>query len=167
MKLRAQIGEESHEIDITRDGMRVYADVDGRKYELDASEPEPNVFLFKHGGRIHEAYVSARGPDDPLSVVTGGTEFEIKVIDAKRLRGSGASSDHAGGHAEIRTAMPGKVVRILVREGDSVAKGDGVIVVEAMKMQNEMKAPKAGTVSQIKVAEGDTVGAGDVLVVVE
>lgn len=167
MKLRAQVGEESHEIEITRDGMRVYADVDGRKYELDASEPEPGVFLLKHGGKIHEAYVSAGGPDDPVSVVTGGAAFEIKVIDAKRLRGSSAGGEHTGGHAEIKTAMPGKVVRILAAEGDPVVKGDGVIVVEAMKMQNEMKAPKDGTISQIKVAEGDTVGAGDVLVVVE
>ena len=63
--------------------------------------------------------------------------------------------------------MPGKVVRVLVAEGDAVQKGDGVIVVEAMKMQNEMKSPKDGVVSKIKIAEGDTVSAGDILVVIE
>ena len=88
-------------------------------------------------------------------------------LDPKRLRGSGAANDHDGGSAEIKTAMPGKVVRILVAEGDAVQKGDGVIVIEAMKMQNEMKAPKDGTVRQIKVATGDTVSAGDILVVIE
>ena len=63
--------------------------------------------------------------------------------------------------------MPGKVVRILKAVGDEVAKGDGVIVVEAMKMQNEMKSPKDGVIKEIRVAESDTVGAGDILVVIE
>ncbi|MBK6587173.1 MAG: hypothetical protein IPG22_02470 [Acidobacteria bacterium] len=63
--------------------------------------------------------------------------------------------------------MPGKVVRVLVAQGDTVQKGDGVVVVEAMKMQNEMKSPKDGVIAAIKAAEGDTVGAGDVLVVIE
>ena len=76
--------------------------------------------------------------------------------------------DHAvGGKAEIKTAMPGKVVRILVAASDEVKKGDGLIVVEAMKMQNEMRSPKDGKVAGIRVAEGETVGAGDVLLVVE
>ncbi|REJ79531.1 MAG: hypothetical protein DWQ47_02075 [Acidobacteria bacterium] len=63
--------------------------------------------------------------------------------------------------------MPGKVVRIIAKEGDEVVSGDGVIVVEAMKMQNEMKSPKDGAVKKILKQEGETVNAGDVLVVIE
>ena len=64
-------------------------------------------------------------------------------------------------------SMPGKVVRILVASGAEVSEGEGVIVVEAMKMQNEMKSPKAGLIKEIKVKEGSTVNAGDVLVIIE
>jgi biotin carboxyl carrier protein len=63
--------------------------------------------------------------------------------------------------------MPGRVVRLLVEVGDEVVEGQGVVVIEAMKMQNELKASKAGRVAKVSVAVGDTVGAGDVLVVVE
>lgn len=161
MKLVVTINAEETEVNITRDGRNVKAFVDGREYSIEASEPEPGVFLLKHDGRVYEAFADAK------SVTLRGTTSDISVTDPKRLRGSGRSGGADSGHAEIRTAMPGKVVRILKAEGDNVAKGEGVIVVEAMKMQNEMKAPKDGTIGEIKVAEGDTVGAGDVLVVID
>ncbi len=168
MKLQAEINGGKYQIDFKREADKVFADIDGRKYELEASEPEPNVFLFKHAGRIHQIFVSPQtNPAEPFHVTVGTLEIDVTIIDPKRLRGSGAANDHDGGSAEIKTAMPGKVVRILVAEGDAVQKGDGVIVIEAMKMQNEMKAPKDGTVRQIKVATGDTVSAGDILVVIE
>ena len=86
-----------------------------------------------------------------------------RIIDPKRLRSAGDNHDHMDGRAEIKTAMPGKVVRILVESGAEVAKGDGIIVVEAMKMQNELKSPKDGIVREIRAADGDTVNAGEVL----
>jgi biotin carboxyl carrier protein len=161
MKLQVEIDGESRQIEFSRDGRNVTATVDGREYVLDASEPEPGIFLLKHDGHVFEAYASGS------NVTIGGLTFETKVIDPKRLRGSSSASDSEHGRAEIRSAMPGKVVRILKSAGDSVAKGDGVIVVEAMKMQNELKSPKDGTVGEFKVAEGATVGAGDVLVVID
>jgi len=161
MKLVVELEGEKREVELTRDGRNVTATVDDREYVLDASEPEPGVFLLKHDGRVFEAYA------DEKSVTIAGRTFETNVVDPKRLRGSvaGAAAEH--GHAEIRTAMPGKVVRILKSAGDAVTKGEGVIVVEAMKMQNELKSPKDGTIGDIKVAEGTTVGAGDVLVVID
>ena len=87
----------------------------------------------------------------------------MKIIDPKRLRAAGNETEHGDGLAEIKTAMPGKVVRILVGIGSEVGKGDSVMVVEAMKMQNELKSPKAGTVKTIRAEEGATVAAGDVL----
>lgn len=162
MKLGAQLGEEKHEIEIKREDGRVFATVDGRSYELESSEPEPGVYLFKHDNRVYEAYVSPTG-----LVNVGDHQFEVAISDPKRLRAAGGSHDHGDGSAEIKTAMPGKIVRVLAAEGDEVEKGDAVIVVEAMKMQNEMKSPKAGTIKEIRFAEGDTVNAGDVLVVIE
>jgi biotin carboxyl carrier protein len=161
MKLQAAAEGEKHEVEITRDGDRLTARVDDRDYELDVSEPEPGVLLFKHNGRVYEAF--AHGG----TVLIGGRSFDISIIDPKRLRGSAIAAGDEHGHAEIKTAMPGKVVRILKAVGDALTKGDGVIVVEAMKMQNEMKSPKDGSVKEIRVSEGDTVGAGDILVVIE
>ncbi|HEV7698614.1 MAG TPA: biotin/lipoyl-containing protein [Pyrinomonadaceae bacterium] len=162
MKLVVEIAGELREVELTRDGREVRASVDDREYVLDASEPEPGVFLLKHEGRVYEAFVSSTG-----EVNVGGFALESNVIDPKRLRGSAVSGDHDHGHAEIRSAMPGKVVRILKASGDAVAKGDGVVVVEAMKMQNELKSPRDGTIGTIKVSEGDTVSTGDVLVVID
>ena len=168
MKLWAQADGEEFEVEVRRDGDRLFARVNDRSYELEVSEPEKNVFLFKDQGKISEVFVS---PDtssgDPYSVRVGSSELNIKITDPKRLRGSAVDSNAVGGKAEIKTAMPGKVVRILVQEGAEVQKGDGLMVVEAMKMQNEMRSPKHGHAAGIRVAEGDTVGAGDVLLTVE
>ncbi|MFT3746189.1 MAG: hypothetical protein QM785_18100 [Pyrinomonadaceae bacterium] len=168
MKFIAETAEESHDVEITRDGDRVVANIDGRQYDLEASEPEPGVFLLKNDGRIFEASVSANAAAAGTNLVrVKSGVHEVRIIDPKRLRGASGNDADASGKAEIKTAMPGKVVRILVAAGDAVQKGDGVIVVEAMKMQNEMKSPKDGVIAEIKAAEGDTVGAGDVLVVIE
>jgi biotin carboxyl carrier protein len=168
MKLQAAVDGEKHEIEITHDGSRLSARVDRRLYELEASEPEPNVYLLKHEGRIFEVFVSPqKNSTAPFAAHIGSAEIEVAITDPKRLRGKAAGTDAVDGKAEIRTAMPGKVVRILVTQGAEVRKGDGVMVVEAMKMQNEMKSPKDGTVTAIRVNEGDNVGAGDILLVVE
>ncbi len=168
MKLHSQIGESIHNIEIKRDGEKVLAKVDDREYELEASEPEPNVFLLKHAGRVHEFYVApAAQPGSPQIVSSRNADVEVSLIDPKRLRGSGIAGASADGLAEIKTMMPGKVVRLIAGVGDSVEKGDAVMVVEAMKMQNDLKAPKAGIVKEIRVSEGSTVAAGDVLAVVE
>ncbi len=168
MKLIAELNQEKHEISVKREDEKVFAEVDGRKYELEASEVEPNTFLFKNDGRIFECLVS---PTDKQSGVTqvrvGTASFDVKLFDPKRLRGAGGSDNNADGIAEIRTQMPGKVVRILVEEGAEIEVGEGVIVVEAMKMQNEMKSPKDGIVKEIRVAEGATVNAGDILAIIE
>jgi biotin carboxyl carrier protein len=166
MKLQAEIGDDKLTISITREGDKIFAQVDERKYELDASEPEPNVFLLKHDNKVYEIPVSRTDASHFVASVRG-REIEVKITDPKRLRGQGANDHHADGKAEIKTAMPGKIVRILKSAGDAVTKNEGVIIVEAMKMQNEMKSPKDGKVSEIRFSEDDTVAAGDVLVVIE
>ena len=168
MKLQAEIGDEKKEVEIRQDGRRLTASVDGRSYDLEVSEPEPGVFLFKHDSKIYEAVVSDRGnATEPMHVRIGSTEFDVRLIDPKRLRGTGSGTEHGDGVAEIKTAMPGKVVRILVNGGAAVSKGDGIVVVEAMKMQNELKSPKDGVVKDIRTSEGSTVAAGDVLATIE
>lgn len=168
MKLNAELNNEKRSVEIKRDGDRVIAVVDGRQYELEVSEPEPNVYLLKNAGKVYEVRIApGKTSGEPLSARLGSHELDIKIIDPKRLRSVGVDQEHADGVAEIKTAMPGKVVRIIAEAGTAVKKGDSVIVVEAMKMQNEMKAPKDGVVKEIRVEEGSTVNAGEVLVVIE
>jgi biotin carboxyl carrier protein len=162
MKLIAELNTEKYEVEIKREDEKVFAKIDEREYELEANEVEPNLYLFKHNNQIHEIYVSPNG-----IVNVANNQFEVKLLDSKRLRGSSGTDANTDGIAEIKTAMPGKIVRILVTEGQEILQGDGVIVVEAMKMQNEMKSPKDGIVKSIKVEELATVNAGDVLVVIE
>ncbi|HWS52852.1 MAG TPA: acetyl-CoA carboxylase biotin carboxyl carrier protein subunit, partial [Pyrinomonadaceae bacterium] len=93
--------------------------------------------------------------------------YEVALADPKRLRGARASAAHDGGRAQLAAQMPGRVVRVLVEAGQEVEAGQPVVVVEAMKMQNEMKSPKAGTVAEVRAQPGATVNPGDVLVVIE
>lgn len=168
MKLQAEIGNDKHEVELHRDGNIVTVTIDGETFEAEVSQPEPNVYLIKRDGRIFEAFVVPYDvPGKSKTVTVNGRDVEVKLYDPKRLRGKGIDAEHGDGLAEIRTAMPGKVVRLLVDVGAAVDKGDGVLVVEAMKMQNELKSPKAGTVKTVKVSEGDTVAAGDILATVE
>lgn len=162
MKLNAEINGEKRPVDISVVGGRVRATFDDRTYDLEALEIEPGLFHFRIGSAVHEVYVSPSG-----LVESGGRQFEVKISDPKALGGTGSGNRLADGLAEVRTAMPGKVVRVLCASGDHVTQGQGVIVVEAMKMQNEMKSPKEGSVKEIRFSEGDTVNAGDVLVVIE
>lgn len=168
MKLNAKINSEKYDINIKREGEKVFAEINGRQYELRASAPEANVYLLKNKGKIYEVFVSPnKNKSEPHRVRVGTDDFEINIVDPKKLRGSNAGSDSADGVSEIKTAMPGKIVRILLDENSEVKMGEGVIIVEAMKMQNEMKSPKDGVIKKIKFNEGDTVNAGDLLVIIE
>ena len=168
MKLQAELNNENHEVEIKRDGDKVFARVDDRQYELEASEVEPNVFLLKNDNKIFEIFVSPQNAiGEPYKVKAKNFDFEINLIDPKRLRGSKSSGANADGVAEIKTAMPGKLVRVLAEQGAEIKQGEPVLVVEAMKMQNEMKSPKDGIVREIRFAEGATVNAGDVLAIIE
>ena len=149
MKLKAIIGETEEELGLELDGERVSARIGARVYELEAREIEPGVYLFFFGNKVREFRVNDR----------------IKIIDPRRLRSGQNSGGQHHGVAQIVAPMPGKVVKVQVAAGATVEKGAGVIVVEAMKMQNEMKSPRTGTVVSINVQPGDTVNAGDVLAV--
>jgi biotin carboxyl carrier protein len=166
MKLTAKVEDRELPVEIVRNGRHVKAVIDGREAEYDVNEVEPGIFLLKMGGKVYEAAVSATVDGKYLTTIRG-VEIEVELIDPKRLRAGASAGDDAGGRAEIKSAMPGKIVRLIAGAGDEVKKGDGVLVVEAMKMQNELRSPRDGVVKEIAVAEGDTVGAGQLLAVIE
>lgn len=171
MKLRAQVLDKEHQLSLNVGGGSVDVSVDDRHYELQVRELAPGEYLLINGAKIYRCRVFPQHDslpgDHSFEVVLRGRTYEVALIDPKRLRSAQGHGAHHTGAAEIFSPMPGKIVRVLVKQGDQVEAGAGVIVVEAMKMQNEMKAPKAGTVVSIEAAEGSTVNAGDVLAVIE
>jgi biotin carboxyl carrier protein len=147
---------------------RVAAEIGDRVYNLEVREMQPDAFLFFVGANVHECRVNERaGAKGTFIVTIRGRSYEVTIVDPKRLRSAQNSDRHHHGMAEIVAPMPGKVVRVQIEAGGSVEKGTGVVVVEAMKMQNEMKSPREGVVVSINVKAGDTVNAGDVLAVIE
>jgi biotin carboxyl carrier protein len=138
--------------------------LDGREVEIDAVLARPDVLSLRIGNHAYEIKSERVGNDWHLWV--GGARFASEVRDPRSLRSrTRAADDH--GPRKLTAPMPGKVVRVLVREGDAVEAGAGVLVVEAMKMQNEIKSPKKGTIQKMLAAEGIAVNAGDVLAIVE
>ena len=165
MKLKAIIADREQELNIQTEGGRVRAEIDGRVYDLELHEPEPGCYLFFRGAEVHECRVT--NAHEGFDVSLHERNYAVTIVDPKRLRSGQDSDRHHHGLAEITAPMPGKVVRVQIETGATVEKGDGIVVVEAMKMQNEMKSPRAGVVVSINVKPGDTVNAGDVLAVVE
>lgn len=170
MRLNAEIDGEKVALEVKREGGRVTGEVGGRLYELEAREVGAGEYLLVHGGRVYECRVGAEpgaSGRGALRVSVGAREYGVRLTDPKHLRGAGAAAGEQGGRALVKAPMPGKVVRVLVEAGQAVEAGQGLVVVEAMKMQNEMKSPKAGKVARINVREGATVNAGEVLAVIE
>jgi biotin carboxyl carrier protein len=169
MRLTAEIDGERLALEVRREGARVFAEIDGRQYELEARETEGGAYLLLLDGRVYECRVEAAGSRQggAAHVEVGSHAYEVALFDPRRLRAAGAGGAQNQGRAVVAASIPGKVVRVLVEEGAHVEAGDGLVVVEAMKMQNELKSPKAGTVVELRAREGATVNTGDVLVVVE
>jgi len=168
VKLKVIGTEREEELLLKLEDGRVLAEIGNRVYTLDVRETEPDSYLFFLNTNVHECRVTERaGAKDTFDVTVHGRSYEVTVVDPKRLRSRQNSDRHHHGVAEILAPMPGKVVRVHLEVGAAVEKGAGVVVVEAMKMQNEMKSPRVGVVVSINVKPGDTVNAGDVLAVIE
>jgi biotin carboxyl carrier protein len=168
MKLSATITDYQTGVQILDDGRRVFAEIDGRRYTLEVHESGPDGYLFISQGRVWDCRVEGRPESGrKINVVVGTTGYTVTITDPKRLRSATPASVHGSDAARIVASMPGKVVRVMVEVGAQVEAGDGIVVVEAMKMQNEMKSPKAGTVVALNVQTGATVNGGDVLALIE
>ena len=166
MKYEVHISGRTHVVELERgaDGWQTKTEA-GSGTSAHIAEIAPNIFSVLLSGHSHEVYVTP-SPDGQLQLQTGGLEFLAEVFDPRSWRGRRQTGAEAEGRQQIVAPMPGKVVRLLVKEGDKVEAGQGLLVVEAMKMQNEIRSPKSGALERVQVAEGQAVNAGDVLCVV-
>jgi acetyl/propionyl-CoA carboxylase alpha subunit len=135
--------------------------IDGHPLTVDARTLEPGVISLLVDGQQYRCVLDGDG------VWIGGRRYGFEVDDPRSLQGRRGAGAGASGPRPVKAPMPGRVVRVLVNTGDDVAEQQGIVVIEAMKMQNELKSPKAGKVVRVTVAVGDAVGSGDVLAVVE
>jgi biotin carboxyl carrier protein len=126
----------------------------------DIRQVEPGVYSILVGGRSYEARIEG------TNVSIGGRSFRVDILDPRRWSRQ-RNHREAEGRQNIIASMPGKVVRVLVSLGEMVAAGQGLMVVEAMKMQNEMKASKAGRVVALAAVAGENVNAGEILAAIE
>jgi biotin carboxyl carrier protein len=165
VKLELKIDGVDQTIELLRNGPDCHFRLgDSPQRAAQVESPEPGMYSVLLDGLSYDTSVEETPAG--LVVVADGFRFEIEVRDPRRwTHGAGAAG--AEGLQTILSPMPGKVVRVLIAPGDAVETGQGLIVVEAMKMQNEMKATRAGRVLSVAVKEGATVSAGEILATIE
>jgi biotin carboxyl carrier protein len=162
MKFDVQIAGKTRTVELQLDSDRWQISLDGVALDADAVEISPNIFSILLNGESYEVRLAAAN-DGKLTLQTRHHEFVAQVIDPRAWRGRRHGPVEAEGRQQIVAPMPGKVVRLLVKTGDKVEAGQGLLVVEAMKMQNEVRSPKTGTVERLLAKEGQAVYAGDIL----
>ena len=161
MKVEVLINGRAARLDVDANKLRYQpegAEAIEREFSIEPMVPGSYSVLID--GRSYDV-VAAGG-----EVRVNGRVFHVEVFDPREMRGR-KNAAAGEGRQKIAAMMPGKVVRVLVQQGDAVEAGQGLVVVEAMKMQNEMKSPKAGRVIEVKTRADATVAAGEVLMVIE
>ncbi len=165
MKLEFEFDGRSVPAEFSFDGDEASLTIDGKTRRAVISEPEPGIYVVLLDDRVYRCTISKSAPGR-IEVGVNDESVSVTVIDRKRYAGA-AGGGMSHGRVSLTAPMPGKVVRIMLEAGEPVAAHQGVMVVEAMKMQNEVQSPKEGTVTEIRVSEGQTVSAGEVLAVID
>lgn len=169
MRLFAMLDGEENPVVVHHDGEGGYRiEIGDHEHDVDARRLEENTWSLLIDGHSYEVDVEPdpRRPDG-LVVRVRDERFAMEILDERRMRMRAASSGFdADGEVVVLAPMPGRVVRVLVKKGDEIEEGAPVVVVEAMKMENELTAPKAGVVREVRVQEGDAVDGAAPLVVI-
>lgn len=165
MKFIATVGSRTHTVDVIQDDGRYRITLGDEVWEVDARLTAQGIFSLIIDGVSHVAEVDDHAGDCVVDV--GGETYSIQVEEQTRyiIRTRGGAAGGAGGQT-LKAPLPGKITHVAVRAGDAVAAGQSLVVIEAMKMENELKATTAGTVREVRVTAGQPVNAGDVLIVI-
>ena len=167
MAFIAKLGEQSYTVEIEENGKSVYrVSVDGNEFLVDGKKTGRTNFSLIVDNRSFEIEVD--NTDDEYRVLVDGRNYRIHLVDERRVRvGAAQSGQQLQGRQMVSVPMPGKIIAVLVAVGDAVELGQGLVIVEAMKMENEVRSPISGEVKEIKVKPGDTVEGSALLVIVE
>jgi len=159
------IDGKNYRLELDRPEGRWQCRLDGREIQLDAILSRRDVLSVLIDGKSYEVKREHTATD--LHLWVGPVRYAAELRDPRSLRSRKGAGIDEKGPKKLIAPMPGKVVRLLVAEKAQVEAGQGILVVEAMKMQNEIKSPKAGTVQKLIATEGGAVNAGDILAIVE
>jgi biotin carboxyl carrier protein len=140
--------------------------IDGTTVRVDAAKSGRTIYSVIESGRQWEAMVDERGAHG-FDVLVAGRLFHLEAEDERSQRLAQSTKLVSEGPQTVVADMPGKVIKLQKAAGDEVAEGDGVVILEAMKMENEIRSPIQGRISEVAVREGDTVESGATLFVVE
>jgi biotin carboxyl carrier protein len=160
------VDDKTHRLELTKGERTWLCKVDDQEIEVDAALTARDVLSVLVGGKAYEIK-RERSLQGELHLVIGSARYAVDVQDPRSLRTRRAAGGGEAGPQKITAPMPGKIVRVMVVVGDEVKAGQGVIVMEAMKMQNELKSPKDGKLQKILTSEGSTVNPGETLAVIE
>jgi biotin carboxyl carrier protein len=163
MKISARAGQQVLEVEIERSNGHYVVEIDGVTHQVDSHKLEADFYSILTGGRSYEVSVEANG--ESYHVRHGAAELLVTLTDpSRRAREDRSVGD---GPEKVVSMMPGKVVRVLVQPGEEVQAGQALLVIEAMKMENEIVAGKDGTVRSVDVEPGQSVDGGSLLAVIE
>ena len=165
MKCEIELDGKLRSVEVMHSGERARWTIDGSELDADAVEVSPGIYSILIGGKLLEARVETKG-DSQLCVTVASREYEATIRNSRKWKRDRAAGAEAEGRQQVTTPMPGKIVLVLMKTGDAVDAGQGIVVVEAMKMQNEIRSPKSGTVERLLVVAGQTVNAGEVVAIV-
>jgi biotin carboxyl carrier protein len=164
--LEGPLGTRQHEVELEREGENFLVVLDGQRVDADVIKVAASSVSILLQGQSFEVHVTP-ALEGKLKLQSGAHEFTAEVQDPRAWRGRKHGGVEAEGRQQVLAPMPGKVIRLLVKEGEPVAAGQGIIVIEAMKMQNEIRSPKSGKVERLLAKEGQTVNVGEILAWVE
>jgi biotin carboxyl carrier protein len=157
------VGTRTYRLEFDRGADRTICRLDGREIRIDACRTRPDQLSLLIASRVYE--VRREQVAGRVQLYVGREPYTVEVRDPRALRGRERVGE--SGPKKVVASMPGRVVRVVEAEGALVEAGQAILVLEAMKMQNEIKSPKAGVIRKLLVLEGGKVNAGDVLAVVE
>jgi len=165
LKCEIELDGKLYSVESAGTGQRARWTVNGRMLDADAVEVSPSIYSILIDGKSFEARVESK-VDSELRVTVAGRQFSATIRNPRKWKRDRRAGAEAEGPQQAKAPMPGKIVIVLVKIGDAVAAGQGIAVVEAMKMQNEIRSPKSGTIERVLVAAGQTVNAGEVVAIV-
>lgn len=165
MRYVVTVGDKTYLIEINDDRK---VTIDGTEYAVDfESISGQPVYSLLINGRSYEAYVHQA--DSELQVLLHGDMYQVRVEDEREMRLRAAASSLSlapAGEFSLRAPMPGLVISVPVSEGQAIKKGDILVILESMKMQNELKSPRDGVVGRVKVAAGTSVEQNQILITI-
>ncbi|MGE5246030.1 MAG: biotin/lipoyl-containing protein [Betaproteobacteria bacterium] len=167
MRYEVDVNGRARQVAVERAGDAFTIAIDGREWRVDAARVDGHTLSLLVGDRSFEVTLAPDAASGQLAVGVGATPLLVGV-NSRRRWGRKDEGAHAGsGPQRVTAPMPGKIVRVLVAPGDAVRARQGLVVVEAMKMENELRAGRDGTVAEIHAQEGQSVDAGALLVVIQ